>query len=100
MVRYCSAQNRELRNAGRGLSGTGRLIPYARGVLPVARNMKKETNMTPQAFRRPLNVALVLALCAVILSARLLLGYTHVENPPPPPAAEAPLHPDELPPVW
>jgi len=56
--------------------------------------------MTPQAFRRPLNVALVLALCAVILSARLLLGYARVENPPPPAVVEAPQHPDELPAVW
>ena len=56
--------------------------------------------MTPQAFRRPLNVALVLALCAGILSARLLLSYAHVENAPPPPAVEAPQHPNELPAVW
>ena len=56
--------------------------------------------MTPQAFRRPLNVALVLALCAVILSARLLLGYVHVENAPPPPVAGVADHPDELPPLW
>jgi hypothetical protein len=55
--------------------------------------------MTPQTFRRPLNLALVLVLCAVILSARLLLGYAHVENAPPP-VAEASQHPDELPPVW
>ena len=56
--------------------------------------------MTPQTFRRPLNLALVLVLCAVILSARLLLGYAHVENAPPPPVIEVPQHPDELPPVW
>jgi hypothetical protein len=56
--------------------------------------------MTPPAFRRPLNLALVLVLCAVILSARLLLGYAHVENAPPPPVIEVPQHPDELPPVW
>ena len=56
--------------------------------------------MTPRAFRRPLNVALVLALCALILSARLLLGYAHVENAPPPPVIEVPQHPDELPAVW
>ena len=57
--------------------------------------------MTPQTFRRPLNLALVLFIfiCAVILSARLLLGYAHVENAPPP-VAEASQHPDELPPVW
>jgi hypothetical protein len=56
--------------------------------------------MTPRALRRPLNLTFVLVLCAVILGARLLLGQAHVENAPPPPAIEAPQHPDDLPPVW
>ena len=56
--------------------------------------------MTPRAFRRPLNLAMVLVICAVILSARLLWGYAHVENAPPVQVIEVPQHPDELPPVW
>jgi hypothetical protein len=56
--------------------------------------------MTPRAFCRPLNVALLLVICAVILSARLLLGYAHVESAPRSAPVAASAHPDDLPPVW
>ena len=59
--------------------------------------------MTPPSPYRPLNVALVLALCAVILSARLLMGYMHTSGgaPPVPPApAESAGHYGEVPPLW
>jgi hypothetical protein len=57
--------------------------------------------MTPPSPYRPLNVALVLALCAVILSARLLMGYMHAGTPPVVPAPEESVgHYGELPPLW
>jgi hypothetical protein len=55
--------------------------------------------MTPPSLYRPLSLALVLAICAVILSARLLLSHAHVETAPPPAGVESERH-DELPPVW
>ena len=62
---------------------------------------KKETPMTPPSPYRPLNIALVLALAAVILSARLLMGYIHTEAATPslPPVA-AYGHNGELSPLW
>jgi hypothetical protein len=99
-VQYCSAQNRELRNEPKGLSRTRRLIRHLRHPPSSTPTMKKETCMTPRAFRRPLNLAMVLVICAVILSARLLWGYAYVENAPPVQVIEVPQHPDELPPVW
>ena len=64
---------------------------------------KKETLMTPPSPYRPLNIALVLALCAVILSARLLMGYMHTGgsiSPVPAEPAESVGHYGELPPLW
>ncbi len=55
--------------------------------------------MTPLSLYRPLSLVLVVAICAVILSARLLLSHTHVETAPPS-ADVASEHHDELPPVW
>ncbi|MET0537756.1 MAG: hypothetical protein ABWZ64_07335 [Xanthobacteraceae bacterium] len=57
--------------------------------------------MTRPSSYRPLNIALVLALAAVILSARLLLGYIHTEAATPslPPVA-AYGHNGELSPLW
>jgi hypothetical protein len=57
--------------------------------------------MTPPDQSRPLNLALVLAICAVILSARLLLGYGHVETAAPSAQVESSSERhDDLPPVW
>jgi hypothetical protein len=59
--------------------------------------------MAPPSPYRPLNVALVLALCAVILSARLLMGYMHAGgsvSPVLPAPAESTGHFGELPPLW
>jgi hypothetical protein len=55
--------------------------------------------MTPPSLYRPISLALVLAICAVILSARLLLSYAHVETALPSAEVESEHH-DELPPVW
>ena len=58
--------------------------------------------MAPPSAVRPLNVALVLALGAVILSARLLMGYIHagaVAPPAPPPEASFGEY-RELTPLW
>jgi hypothetical protein len=62
---------------------------------------KKETLMAPPSPVRPLNVALVLALGAVILSARLLMGYMHAGAvaPPAPPVASFGEY-RELVPLW
>jgi hypothetical protein len=54
--------------------------------------------MTPASLYRPISLVLVVAICAVILSARLL-SHTHVETAPPPADIESEHH-DELPPVW
>jgi hypothetical protein len=54
--------------------------------------------MTPPTRSRPIKLALVLALCALILSARFLIGYAHVET-----AAQVESsseHHDGLPPLW
>jgi hypothetical protein len=58
--------------------------------------------MTPPSAVRPLNVALVLALGAVILSARLLMGYIHAGAvaPPAPPPVESFGEFRELAPLW
>jgi hypothetical protein len=58
--------------------------------------------MTPRPLSRPIHLALVLVVCAVILSARFFLSHATVETAPPPAAAvEIPIeHPDELPPLW
>ncbi len=58
--------------------------------------------MTPPFHYRLIKLALLLAICAVILSARLLLSYAHhVETVPP--STELGVssgHQDELPPLW
>jgi hypothetical protein len=56
--------------------------------------------MTPRSASRPLNIALVLALCGVVLSARLLMGYVHKETIAPPEPAQWFGHYGELPPLW
>jgi hypothetical protein len=57
--------------------------------------------MTPRSLSRPINLAFVLVVCAVILSARFLLSHATVQTAPSPAAVETPTqHPDELPPVW
>jgi hypothetical protein len=56
--------------------------------------------MTPRSASRPLNIALVLALCAVVLSARLLMGYVHNETAVGPPQPQWSGHYGELPPLW
>jgi hypothetical protein len=62
---------------------------------------KKENLVTPPTQSRPFNLALVLAICAAILSARLFLGYGHVDATPPSAQAETSSEQhDELPPVW
>jgi hypothetical protein len=57
--------------------------------------------MTPRSLSRPINLALVLVVCAVILSARFLLSHATVKAAPPPAAVATPSeHHDELQPVW
>jgi hypothetical protein len=58
--------------------------------------------MAPPSPVRPLNVALVLALGAVILSARLLMGYMHAgaAAPPAPPPVQSFGEYRELAPLW
>jgi hypothetical protein len=59
--------------------------------------------MAPPSPNRPLNVALVLALCAVVFSARLLMGYMHTPGmapSTPPQEVEWFSHYGELPPLW
>jgi hypothetical protein len=54
--------------------------------------------MTPPTQSRPINLALVLALCALILSARFLIGYAHEETAVHVESSSA--HHDQLPPLW
>jgi hypothetical protein len=57
--------------------------------------------MTPRPFSRPLNLAFVLVVCAVLLGARFLLNHAPVETAPLHTAVDTPPElPDGLPPVW
>jgi hypothetical protein len=57
--------------------------------------------MTPRPFSRPLNLAFVLVVCAVLLGARFLLSHATVETAPLHTVVDTPPElPDGLPPVW
>jgi hypothetical protein len=57
--------------------------------------------MSPRPFSRSINVAVLLLICAVILSARVWFNHVKTEAAPPATEVETPIqHPDTLPPVW